>query len=193
MRVAKLLSQKDVPNHITCSEENYGPDYLWHLVNNFPNNEKPLIIFTTPELLSRCTGKNGPIHMLAVKRILSLIVLDEFDYINGCHQQHRSEYTTIIPDLKHSVERLHVPFLYLSATGSNCRLHDILFTIPNLQTTPSPILVQTKQIVPQNHIYKGTNCILHESHLSFLTCAFVCSRTTEDVIKASGAAHCIDS
>ena len=152
VNVARLLSRDDV-NH---PGDLYGPDYLHHLSNNF-DNEKSLIIFSTPELLSKCCEKNGTIYTLVKKRLLSLIVIDEFDYIDECHQQHRNAYTTIVPSLKRATERSHVPFLYLSATGSSHRIFDILFAnsaITNLNTT-RPVLVQTDHILPHNHIYKG--------------------------------------
>jgi superfamily II DNA helicase RecQ len=152
VRVTKLLSREDTKSH---PEEPYGPDYLWSLVHNTQNIEMPLIIFTTPELLSTCTEEKGPIQALAKQGKMSLIVLDEFDYIDECHQQHRNAYTTIVPDLKRAVEHLHIPFLYLSATGSNYRMHDILFTISNLRASSKPILVQTEQILPDHHIYRG--------------------------------------
>ena len=173
VRVVRLLSRKDTPYIKTSPEKIYGPEYMRYLVDNFDNNKIPLIIFTTPELLSTCTEENGPLQALAQKQILSLIVLDEFDYIDECHQQHRNAYTTIVPDLKHAVERLHVPFLYLSATGSNNRMLDILYTISNPYTTSRPILVQTEQILPQSHIYKGTYSIFcFNFTLKFLTFRF---------------------
>jgi superfamily II DNA helicase RecQ len=165
VRVVKLLSRMDTPSSKTRPEDQYGLDYLWDLVVHYHNDTEPLIIFTTPELLSKCTEENGPIQALAEKKFLSLIVLDEFDYIDDCHQYYRNAYTTIISDLKRSVEHSRVPFLYLSATGSNCRMLDILFTISNPYSTLRPILVQTEQILPHNHIYRGTKCILVMSQL----------------------------
>lgn len=152
LKVARLLSRDDVKH----PRDLYGPDYLRHLANNFDPKDS-LIIFSTPELLSTCSDKNGIIQELVRKRLLSLIVIDEFDYIDECHQQHRNAYTTIVPSLKHAMEGSNVPFLYLSATGSSFRIFDILFAnsaIANPNTS-RPIHVQTEQILPQNHIYKG--------------------------------------
>lgn len=173
VRVMKLLSRMDSPYSKTRPEDQYGLDYLWYLVVHYHNDKEPLIIFTTPELLSKCAKENGPIQVLAEKKFLSLIVLDEFDYIDDCHQHYRNAYTTIIPDLKSSVEHSHVPFLYLSATGSNCRMLDILFTISNPYSTSRPVLIQTEQILPKNHIYRGTKCFLFYLNFDFLTCALV--------------------
>jgi superfamily II DNA helicase RecQ len=165
--VTRLLSRDEANAALSREDGNakpdklYGPDYLWHLVRHYNNTEMPLIIFSTPELLSTCTGEKGPIQALAVEKKMSLIVLDEFDYIDECHHQYRNAYTTIVPDLKRSVVQWHVPFLYLSATGSNYRMHDVLFTISNPYTEARPLLVQTDQILPQNHIYKGMNVFLN--------------------------------
>lgn len=149
VNVTRLLPQHDVK-----IGELHGPDYLRHLVQNCNiGREKPLIIFSTPELLKDCSST---IKALADNRRLSLIVFDEFDYINECHQQYRSAYTTIVKTMKAAVEESRVPFLYLSATGSSSFIFDILSAKSNSEYASPPILVQAAHILPQNHVYRGS-------------------------------------
>lgn len=134
-------------------------DYLQRLTNSY-NRENPLIIFCTPEILYKCACENGLIQSLVEKNLMSLVVIDEFDYIDDCYEQYRNEYTTIVPKLKQSVKGSNIPFLYLSATGSSYRMKNILQAQPS-NTLVKPILFQVTQILPKNHIYKGECSILN--------------------------------
>lgn len=152
VNVTRLLPHDDAKT----AGQLHGPAYFRRIANNCNiGQEKPLIIFSTPELLEYCSDT---INTLAVNRRLSLIVFDEFDYINECHQQHRSAYTTIVQTMKAAVGESQIPFLYLSATGSSSFIFDILSARSNSVYDSPPILVQTAHILPQNHVYRGSSC-----------------------------------
>ena len=106
--------------------------------------------------MEKCEICKSTIKELAVNRRLSLIVFDEFDYIDECHQQYRSAYTTIVRTMKNAVGVSRVPFLYLSATGSSSFVYDILLakSISEYASPSPPVLVQTAHILPQNHVYR---------------------------------------
>jgi superfamily II DNA helicase RecQ len=160
VNVAELLSRNDA----TRLGELRGSDFLVDLLERYNlksySKNDPLIIFSTPELLDFCAGKHGPIELLAKQNLISLIVIDEFDCIKDCNQQHRMAYTTIVPVLKDVLKPSCVPFLYLSATGSSVQISDILSSLQASALSPKPILFQSEQILPNNHIYKGTCSVL---------------------------------
>ena len=96
-------------------------DYLQTLINKGHCDDGPLIIFSTPELINHCVNQIG---CLSEKKMLSLVVIDEFDYISDCNVNHRKAYTTIVPTLKEKLGQNEIPFFFLSATGcfEKCRM-----------------------------------------------------------------------
>jgi superfamily II DNA helicase RecQ len=113
------------------------------------NIKRPLMIFSTPEIIENCLSE---VRWLADKHLLSLIVIDEFDYIEECDHTFRSAYTTLVENLKEGLQPSQVPFLFLSATGSSEFILEILSNGPKLRR---PILFQAANVLPKNHIYKG--------------------------------------
>jgi superfamily II DNA helicase RecQ len=79
------------------------------------NDRSPLVLFSTPELICFCVDG---VRSLVAKRLLSLIVIDEFDCIDESNDIYRRTYTEVVPKLKAATRSALLPFLFLSATAS---------------------------------------------------------------------------
>jgi superfamily II DNA helicase RecQ len=168
VNVEQLLSHSDAK----LSHELPALDYLQTLVNQYtqhkedpqPSSRLPLIIFSTPEII-KSPSCLAAIKCLAAKNLLSLVVFDEFDYVDGCHEHFRSSYVNLVSSMKETLQDSSwIPFLFLSATGSSDLIFEQLDTTLqefSLSTTqrqkmsPPPVLFQTSIVLPRNHIYRG--------------------------------------
>jgi superfamily II DNA helicase RecQ len=130
----------------------------------------PLIVLATPELITGCLGS---ISRLATKNLISLVVIDEFDCVDVATPSFRTCYRDIVSNLKKSTTThanwVPIPFLYLSGTGTEGLMNEILQDQPQTSTA-RPVLCLSKQVLPSNHVYSGkSKRTVHVG--SFVQCA----------------------
>jgi superfamily II DNA helicase RecQ len=155
LKVEVLLSEEKARAHSTRAKER-----LFQLLHSA--SPGPLILLATAELVEGCMTV---ISKLVEKGLLSLVVMDEFDYIDKATQNFRSCYASIVGGLKNATSlenqpRAAVPFLYLSATASEGLIKEILQAAPM-----KPLHAQHKvcrsvicvgeEIIPPSHVYSG--------------------------------------
>ena len=143
-----------------------GSSFLQDIANQHACQQDPLIIFSTPEIIESC---GEALKCLIKKKLLSLVVIDEFDYVDCCHEKFRESCVNLVGWLKSSASHevsqeemiqpqqhsSQIPFLFLSATGSSELILEQLGTVPQLKMISPPMLLQTSNIMPKNHVYRG--------------------------------------
>lgn len=115
------------------------------------------ILFSTPEMICGCLDG---LRSLVTRRLLSLIVIDEFDCIDESNDVYRKTYTELVPKLKAITRSTSLPFLFLSATASTALIEDLRGGLDtglpaNLQSTTLPKLFLSSQALPPKHAYSG--------------------------------------
>jgi superfamily II DNA helicase RecQ len=173
VNVEQLLSHDDARKLGQLSGSNYLQDlankYTVHPGNPQAPSHLPLIIFSTPEIIIDSICCRNAIKRLAEEKLLSLVVIDEFDYVESCHEHFRRSYVNLVSSLKVTLcqDSSQIPFLFLSATGSSDLIFEQLETIVpemttqfvseqfSLSTRTPPVLYQTSHVLPSNHIYRG--------------------------------------
>lgn len=96
------------------------------------------------------------------RRLISLIVVDEFDEIQNAKLSYRESYLTLMQELRHAAP--NVQLFLLSATVTKKLIVDLNNSFnnsfnqmfPNDKITAMPCLYRTGSPLPTNHIYRGT-------------------------------------
>jgi superfamily II DNA helicase RecQ len=155
LKVEVLLSEEKARAQSTRAKER-----LFQLLHS-PSPD-PLILLATAELVEGCMTV---IPKLVKKGLLSLVVLDEFDYIDKATQNFRSCYASIVGGLKNATSlanrsRAAVPFLYLSATASEGLITEILQAAPmkavhEQHKVCRSVICVGDEIIPPSHVYMG--------------------------------------
>lgn len=113
--------------------------------------KKARVLFCTPELFKHVEDE---MKMLVEKRMISLIVVDEFDIIQDAIPTYRAEYLTLVPLLR--VVAPNVPLFFLSATFSRKLLAQLIQTRSDSKgDVCKPNLYQSTDPLPRNHVYEG--------------------------------------
>jgi superfamily II DNA helicase RecQ len=122
----------------------------------------PLILLATAKLVEGCRTE---ISQLVENNLLSLVVIDEFDYIEKSTATFQSCYDHIVRDLKqetkhNSRSKAAIPFLYLSATASEGLIKEILQEAATPVTGRQEnacrsVVCVGEEIIPISHVYSG--------------------------------------
>jgi hypothetical protein len=99
---------------------------LWEIAKrNWRRDTKPLIIFSTPELV-----KSGwdALSDLSHQGILKRIVVDEFDVIGESSEKYRGAYLDLLPRLREKCRWCDrpIPIMLLTATATKQAILDLL-------------------------------------------------------------------
>lgn len=159
MCVENLLTQKDATeNNLAAGER------LHHILTSRKHGDshEPLILFSTPELLQGI-GIQAQIQECVRYRLISMIVVDEFDEIQNATKSYREAYLKLIPDLR--VIAPNVPLFLLSATLTKKLIVNLNNSFENSCSpnnfAPLPHIYRTSFPLPMNHIYRGKSFFLY--------------------------------
>jgi superfamily II DNA helicase RecQ len=115
------------------------------------DKKKAHVLFCTPELFNLVEKE---MKYLVQRRMISLIVVDEFDIIQDATPSFRSNYLTLIPQLR--VVAPNVQLFFLSATFSRSLLAQLIQTsIHSTNQICQPHFYQASYPLPGNHVYSG--------------------------------------
>lgn len=146
--VEKLLPYKDVINNDDIAARD-RLDHILEIIRIKDNNEEPRILFMTPELFQVVQMK---VKEFVQRRLISLIVIDEFDEIQNAKLSFREAYLKLLPDLR--ITAPNVQLFLLSATITRKLIFQLRTTCPK-NILPMPHIYRTNSPLPTNHIYRG--------------------------------------
>lgn len=119
------------------------------------NCRDPLILFATPEMMTTKSCLDG-FRSLVYRDQISLVVIDEFDFIEESSALYRTSYLKIVPELREVIQgHSIVPFLFLSATGSADLIEKVFVGKYLRENKRRPLLCVTKNVLPKMHVYSG--------------------------------------
>ena len=133
-------------------------DRLTELSNMGTKQEAPArLLFCTPEMFTNVIPE---VKHLVSKRLISLIVVDEFDVIEDASTNYRGSYLTLVDEIRSAAPTIQL--LLLSATFSRkCLTQLVLSKKINLKDDGlKPHLYLSKYPLPENHIFSGKDSLV---------------------------------
>jgi hypothetical protein len=120
LQVEQLLNEEDAKHQ----RSHRAGDRLQEILNDIKMNgclEKPVLLFTTPELIESCMPQ---LEALSMVKSLKNLTIDEVDMIHQSHASFRGAYTEILGNLRRHCQG--TKFVFLSATVTAAGLAGLL-------------------------------------------------------------------
>jgi superfamily II DNA helicase RecQ len=129
-------------NHLTASGEKSADRMV------------PRILFCTPEIFSSIKEE---VKLFVLHRLISLIVVDEYDFLQEANENYREAYLQLMPDIR--IVAPNVQVFFLSATFSRKLISQIVlssYQSVGKDLCKNPRLYQAEHAIPLNHVFSGT-------------------------------------